>query len=61
MGITIIVKNQFHNWTSELGCIWHFFLENWALFGSFQAPDAATQFFFSFSRAASTEVLEKDQ
>jgi len=20
-----IVKNQFHNWTSELGCIWHTF------------------------------------
>ena len=20
-----IVKNQFHNWTSELGCIWHIF------------------------------------
>ena len=25
------------------------------------APDAATQFFFSLSRAASTEVLEKGQ
>ena len=23
-----IVKNQFHIMTSELGCIWHFFLEN---------------------------------
>ena len=20
-----IVKNQFHNWSSELGCIWHIF------------------------------------
>ena len=20
-----IVKNEFHNWTSELGCIWHIF------------------------------------
>ena len=28
-----IVKNEFHNWTSELGCIWHIF----GKFGSFQA------------------------
>ena len=26
-----IVKNKFHNWTSELGCIWHIF----GKFGSF--------------------------
>ena len=64
-----IVKNQFHNWTSELGCIWHsFFLENWALFGSFQALQfwqhstrCCYSVFFSFYRAASTEVIEKGQ
>ena len=27
-----IVKNELHNWTSELGCVWHIFGE----FGSFQ-------------------------
>jgi hypothetical protein len=28
-----MIKNLFHNWTSELVCIWHFF----GKFGSFQA------------------------
>ena len=28
-----MIKNWFHNWTSELGCIWHIF----GKFGSFQA------------------------
>ena len=28
-----IVKNKFHNWTSELGCIWYIF----GKFGFFQA------------------------
>ena len=31
-----IFKNQFHNWTSELGCIWHIFgkLDSFWLFSS---------------------------
>jgi hypothetical protein len=59
-----MVKNQFHNWTSELGCIWQFFL-NWALFGFFQALQfwqhqmLLLSFFLSFSRAVSTKVLAK--
>ena len=35
-----IVKNQFHNWTSELGCIWHFLRKIWlflALFKQFSS------------------------
>ena len=31
-----MIKNKFHNWTSELGCIWHIFGKIW-LFSSTSA------------------------
>ena len=57
-----IVKNQFHNWTSELECIWQLGLFL-ALFQHFSpgSTRCCNSVFFSFSRAASTEVLEKGQ
>ena len=61
-----IIKNQFHNWTSELGCIWHFFWKIGLflpLFKHFSSGSTRCCYsvYFLFSRAASTEVLEKGQ
>ena len=56
------VKNQFHHWTSELGCSFFWKIGLFlALFKHFSSGSICYSVFFSFSRAASSKVLEKSQ
>ena len=55
-----IVKNQFHNWSSELGCIWHIFgkLGSFWLFMSAPVQAASGCYLISFFKTWLLPVLK---